>query len=138
MVAFQYGVIKRLSNEIISKTKAGQVVSDQTDVIKDLVENSLDAKAHQVEIALLRNGLDQIYVGDDGVGMGADDLKICSKSYTTSKIYSIEDLVGIKSLGFRGEALHGIDTVSDLVVKSLFGEGTQVYVNNLFAKRLFT
>lgn len=127
------GKIIELSEDIISKVAAGEVVERPASVIKELIENSIDAKATLIDISVEDAGLKRIRIIDNGEGMDEDDLKKCFKRYTTSKISSLEDLSFIKSLGFRGEALYSIASVSNLTIKSKPKENTagfSLLVNN--------
>lgn len=110
--------IIKLSEEVIAKVAAGEVVERPASAVKELLENSIDAKASKIEIHIENSGLKKIRVIDNGVGMGEEDLKSCFQRYTTSKIKTVEDLFFVKSLGFRGEALYSISAVSALTIKS--------------------
>src|SRR4030042_3492591 len=104
--------IRELSKEIASKIAAGEVVERPVSVVKELVENSIDAGATEINIRIEQAGQRLIEVEDNGIGIPADELKTAVKRYATSKIDSIEDLENISSLGFRGEALASIAEVS--------------------------
>ncbi len=104
--------IIQLPQEIINKIAAGEVVERPASIVKELVENSLDAKANHVKIAVVDGGKRSIVVEDNGVGIEKDDLELLLKRHTTSKIKTIEDLFNIKSFGFRGEAISSIAAVS--------------------------
>jgi DNA mismatch repair protein MutL len=110
--------IHTLSPEIVSKTAAGEVVERPASVIKELLENSLDANSTKIITEVEESGFKKILVIDDGEGMDKDDVFECIKPHTTSKILCEEDLIGIKSLGFRGEALNSISSVSKVTIKS--------------------
>lgn len=147
--------IKVLSEETAAKLAAGEVVERPVAVVRELVDNALDAGARRVSVLLTNGGLDLIKVVDDGHGIGREDLLLCTERHATSKLERIEDLARLHSLGFRGEALHAIASVSRLRLRSrerglpgheaeyegltLVGEGasgcpegTQVEVRNLF------
>ncbi len=109
--------IKILPKDVISKISAGEVVERPSSVVKELVENSLDAKASFIRIELEDAGLTKIMVTDDGEGMVKDDLVISVKPHTTSKLNN-NDIHEIKHLGFRGEALSSIASISKLEIKS--------------------
>lgn len=150
------GKIKVLSSEMISKIAAGEVIERPAFVVKELIENSIDARADFLKIEIEDSGLKKISLLDNGEGMDEADLKNCFLPHTTSKIYN-DDLVGIETLGFRGEALSSITASSDLTIISrpqnaafgfkielLAGQvnkfsstgsaiGTEVMVQNLFA-----
>lgn len=112
------GIIKQLSPEVISIIAAGEVAERPSQILKELIENSLDAKANNIEIRLENSGLDLILISDDGVGMSEEDLKSCYLKHTTSKIFTKDDLERVVSFGFRGEALSSIAGVSHLLIQS--------------------
>ncbi|MFQ6108399.1 MAG: DNA mismatch repair endonuclease MutL [Candidatus Aminicenantales bacterium] len=115
--------IVRLPPEISQKIAAGEVIERPSSVVKELVENSLDAGASEVIVELLAGGKQWIRVTDDGSGMSREDALICFERHSTSKIREEEDLAAIATLGFRGEALPSISSVSRLVLKTSEGEG---------------
>jgi DNA mismatch repair protein MutL len=107
--------IKVLSEEVIKKIAAGEVVEGPHSVVKELVENSLDAGAKRIEVSVERGGLDSIRVTDDGCGMDREDAILAFKRHATSKIERLEDIFGIETLGFRGEALPSMSAVAKVV-----------------------
>lgn len=111
----QGSFIKRLSKQTISLISAGEVITSPASVVKELVENSLDAGATKVEVWLENGGVGLIIVKDNGVGMDKKDLALSIERYTTSKLDQ-EDIQNIRSLGFRGEALCSIAAVSKLTI----------------------
>ena len=111
-------VIQKLLPEIVSQIAAGQVVDRPASVIKELLENALDAASTQIDISLVNGGRDMISVSDNGAGMHEEDLLVSFLSHTTSKIFSSEDLHSIKTFGFRGEALASMAAVSWLSIES--------------------
>lgn len=106
------GKIRLLSEALASQVAAGEVVERPASVVKELVENSLDAGAGNVEVRIQRGGIALIRVLDDGCGMNRDDALMCLERNATSKIRSKEDLAAILTLGFRGEAIPSIASVS--------------------------
>lgn len=107
-----------LPESIVSKIAAGEVIERPASVIKELVENALDAKATSIEVRLKDAGKTSIIVKDNGQGIAHDDLENIFHRHATSKIASVDDLYEIHSLGFRGEALYSIAAISDTVLRS--------------------
>ncbi|MEF8852458.1 MAG: DNA mismatch repair endonuclease MutL [Haloarculaceae archaeon] len=111
--------IRRLDEATVERIAAGEVVERPASVVKELVENSLDADAARVEVAVEAGGTEGIRVADDGVGMTESEVRRAVEEHTTSKIRDIGDLeAGVATLGFRGEALHAIGAVSRLTVRT--------------------
>lgn len=146
--------IKVMDDILANKIAAGEVVEKTMNVVKELVENSIDAKSSEIEIRLMDSGVKEIIVSDNGIGMDLEDAKMAFLRHATSKLKKLDDLFYIESLGFRGEALPSIASVSNVVLKTsdgkvgtllkLFGgkdmvvekcdlqEGTTITVSDLF------
>ncbi|MFA9288942.1 MAG: DNA mismatch repair endonuclease MutL [Weeksellaceae bacterium] len=110
--------IKILSPEVHAKIAAGEVIERPAYIVKELIENALDAQAKTVQISLKDHGMTAITVKDDGVGMDREDLTQAYLPHATSKITAVEDLSNISSFGFRGEALASIAAIGTLTIKS--------------------
>ncbi len=110
--------IQLLPEHLIDQIKAGEVIEKPSSLIKELIENSLDAKASQISLHLVDNGLSLIQLEDNGQGMDRDQLPLAFCRHATSKIHRFEDLYNLSSYGFRGEALASISAVSKLICTS--------------------
>jgi DNA mismatch repair protein MutL len=121
--------IKIMSENLANKIAAGEVVEKCVSVIKELVENSIDAGSKQIKVELIECGLREMKVTDDGTGMTSEDAKTAFLPHATSKLISESDLFHITSLGFRGEALPSIASISEVTLKTSTGEvGTIVHI----------
>ena len=122
--------IKVMDTNLSNKIAAGEVVETLMNVVKELVENSIDAGSSFIKIDLIDSGTKEISVSDDGIGMDREDAVNCLKRHATSKLYSDEDLFHIDTLGFRGEALPSIASVSKMKIETSFEDiGTTVIIN---------
>ncbi len=126
------GKIRLLPESLASQVAAGEVVERPASVAKELVENSIDAGASNIEIRIQRGGIALIRVTDDGCGMNRDDALMCLERNATSKIKTKEDLAAIHTLGFRGEAIPSIASVSKFRLATREPDsltGTEIIIN---------
>jgi DNA mismatch repair protein MutL len=108
------GKIKVLNDDLISLISAGEVIENPSSIVKELIENSLDAGTEMIDISIENGGIDKIVVSDNGSGISRDDCEVCLQRYSTSKISTKEDIEAISTYGFRGEALASISAVADI------------------------
>lgn len=123
--------IKVMDDLLANKIAAGEVVERVVSIVKELVENSIDAKSDEIKIELVESGLREIKITDNGIGMDSNDAHMAFLRHATSKIYNDDDLFNINSLGFRGEALPSIAAVSDVELRTCYKDndvGTYIHI----------
>ena len=121
--------IKVMDELLANKIAAGEVVEKCVSIVKELVENSIDAKSTEIKIELKEAGIREIKIIDNGIGMDHEDALLAFQRHATSKLYNVDDLFNISSLGFRGEALPSIASVSEVILKTCKNEqGTLVHI----------
>src|SRR5581483_8194823 len=110
--------IQQLPALVVNKIAAGEVIERPASVVKELLENAVDAGSGRIDVEIEQGGAELIRIVDDGCGIVADDLPLAFASHATSKLASADDLFQIRSLGFRGEALASIGGVAQVTLQS--------------------
>ncbi|MCH9633968.1 MAG: DNA mismatch repair protein MutL [Chlamydiae bacterium] len=123
-------IIRVLDEHTINKIAAGEVIENSSSCVKELVENAIDAQARFIEVRIIAGGRKKIEVIDNGVGMGPDDALLALERHATSKLKKIEDMNTLDSMGFRGEALPSISSISKLTLKTSNNEqATEIVIS---------
>ena len=121
------GSIIILDPTVSNKIAAGEIVVNPASVVKELIENSIDAGSSRISVEIYSGGVEKIKVSDNGCGMDEEDIKLSYLRHATSKLKNFEDLSCIKTMGFRGEALASIAAVSKMIITSKRKGETQGY-----------
>lgn len=114
----QHSIIHQLPPEISNKIAAGEVIQRPSSVVKELIDNAIDAGGDQLKIVIQNAGRTLIQVVDNGSGMGKEDIRLCFQRHATSKIKDVDDLFRVRTLGFRGEAMASIASVAQVTLKT--------------------
>ncbi|WP_343153618.1 DNA mismatch repair endonuclease MutL [Buchnera aphidicola (Mindarus keteleerifoliae)] len=133
-------LIRKLSKKLVNQISVGEIIRGPSSIVKELLENSLDAKANRILIEIKKGGIDSIIINDNGFGISKKELILAISSYSTSKIVSLKDLHNITTFGFRGEALFNMSLVSrlELISRTNFQkEGWKIYLKENERNKFF-
>ena len=119
------GIIRQLTSAVINQIAAGEVVERPASVVKELLENAIDAEATRIDLSVERGGKDLVRIADNGVGMTPDDLIPAFQPHATSKLADADDLFRVRTLGFRGEALAAIAEVAKVRCQTRHAEAAE-------------
>src|SRR5215472_9361352 len=115
--------IRLLPEQVANQIAAGEVIERPASVVKELVENALDAQSARIVVEIQAGGRSLIRVTDDGIGMSRDDALLCLERHATSKLHTADDLSAIRTMGFRGEAVPSIASVSRMTITTRERDG---------------
>ena len=111
-------IINKLPYSVANQIAAGEVIQRPASIVKELLENSIDAESKNIKVIIKDAGKQSITIIDDGIGMNLEDARKCFSRHSTSKLKKAEDLFKIKTMGFRGEALASVSAVTEVVLKT--------------------